>query len=235
MKAGRPLIFFRMGRFGMVMSKLPSCVPKDRIALVSQFVKVWIVRPHIHRKFKLADEARTADERGDTSLYAVVGDTFRQRRTVGPPAPDHLPPVHVHCGIARVHAPDVRTERAAIAVRVHLCVIEIVAALRISTELWIVLIRREDKRSAAPPSSHQLGSYQFLLFRCFTMGSEEIAKRAYVLFHSQIGNIAAVARKDLRLRQSGSRSFFVRIAKKEFTWFNRQDQSRASALLPFPR
>ena len=53
------------------------------------------------------------------------------------------------------------------------------------------------------------------------MGSEEIAKRAYVLFHSQIGNIAAVARKNFRLRQSGSRTFFVRIAKKEFAWFDR--------------
>src|SRR5436309_14811237 len=80
---------------------------ENRIALVSQFVKVWVVRPHIHRKFKLADEARTANERCDTSLYAVVGDTFRQRRTISPPSPDHLPPVHVRCGIARVHAPDV--------------------------------------------------------------------------------------------------------------------------------
>src|SRR5438094_893930 len=127
--------------------------------LASQFVKVWVVRPHIHRKFKLADEARTANERGDTSLYAVVGDTFRQRQTISPPSPDHLPPVHVRCGIARVHAPDVCPERAAIAVRVHLCVIKIVAALRISAELWIVLTGRQDKRSAAPPSSHQLGSY----------------------------------------------------------------------------
>src|SRR5947199_5160210 len=195
------------------------------VALVSQLVKVWVVRPHVHRKFKLADEARTAHERGDASLCAVVGDTFRQRRTISPPAPDHLPPVHVHCGIARVHAPDVRTERTAIAVRVHLCVIEIIVALRISTELWIVLIGREDKRSAAPPSSHQLGSYQLLLFRCFTMGSEEIAKRAYVLFHSQIGNIAAVARKSFWLRQSGSRTFFVRIAKEKFARFDRWARS----------
>src|SRR6476469_3615084 len=49
---------------------------ENRIALVSQFVKVWVVRPHIHREFKLADEARTADERGDTSLDTVVRDTF---------------------------------------------------------------------------------------------------------------------------------------------------------------
>src|SRR5579864_5193917 len=51
---------------------------KNRIALVSQLVKVWVVRPHVHRKFKLADEARTADECGDASLYAVVGHALRQ-------------------------------------------------------------------------------------------------------------------------------------------------------------
>src|SRR4029077_4639356 len=112
---------------------------ENGIVLVSQLVKVWVVRPHIHRKFKLANEARTAHERGDASLYAVVGDTFRQRRTISPPSPDHLPPFHFHCGIARFHAPEVCPERAAIAVRVHLCVIKIVAALGISAELWIVL------------------------------------------------------------------------------------------------
>src|SRR5258708_34206153 len=53
------------------------------------------------------------------------------------------------------------------------------------------------------------------------MGSEEIAKRAYVLLHSQIGNIAAVARKNFWLRQCGSRTLFVSIAKKEFAWFDR--------------
>jgi hypothetical protein len=53
------------------------------------------------------------------------------------------------------------------------------------------------------------------------MGFEEIAKCAYVLFHSQIGNVAAIARKSFRLRHSSSSTFFVRIAKKEFPWFDR--------------
>jgi hypothetical protein len=42
-----------------------------------------------------------------------------------------------------------------------------------------------------------------------------------VLFHSQIGDIAAVARENFRLWQSGSRTFFVRIAKKKFSCFDR--------------
>ena len=136
------------------------------------------------------------------------------------PSPGSFSPVHVHCrsrGFMRRMCP----ERAAIAVRVHLRVVKIVAAQRISTEGRIVLIRRQDKRSSAPPSSHKLGSNQLLLFRCFAMGSEEIAKRAYVFFHLKKSNIAAIARKNFRLWHSGSRAFFVRIAKKKFAWLDR--------------
>src|SRR5260370_42304884 len=53
---------------------------ENRIALVSQFVKVWVVRPHIHRKFKLADEARTANEPLHTSSLAGRRGPLLQRR-----------------------------------------------------------------------------------------------------------------------------------------------------------
>ena len=87
--------------------------------------------------------------------------------------------------------------------------------------LWIVLIRCQDQRSAAPPAPHQFGSHQFLLFRCFAMGSQKIAKRAHMLFHSQIGNVAAVARESFGLWQPSGRTFFVRVAKKKFAGFDR--------------
>src|SRR6266849_5314872 len=99
---------------------------ENGIALVTQFVKVWVVGPHVHRKLKLAHQACTTDKRGDPSLDPVIRRTLWQGRTVSPPAPDHLSPVHVHCGIARVHAPNVRTERAGITVRVHGSVTEII-------------------------------------------------------------------------------------------------------------
>src|SRR6266513_187294 len=40
---------------------------ENRIALVSQFVKVWVVRPHIHRKFKLAEADHKSPLAGSSS------------------------------------------------------------------------------------------------------------------------------------------------------------------------
>ena len=79
------------------------------ITLVSQFMEVRIVGPHIHREFKLADKARAANESRNSPFYTVLGLILGQRRTVSPAAPNHLPPVHVCRGISRIHTPNVRT------------------------------------------------------------------------------------------------------------------------------
>jgi hypothetical protein len=113
-----------------------------------------------------------------------------------------------------------RPKRAGITVWVHTCVIEIIVTAIISSKTWVVFVPREDKWSAAPPPSHQLGSYHFLLLGCLAMFSEEIAKSAYMLLDHEIGNVAAVARKNVRLGHSASRTFFIGIAKKKFTWLN---------------
>src|SRR5215510_13188556 len=143
-------------------------------------MKIGIVYPHVHGKLELTDEAGTAHEGGNSPFYAVVRGTLWQRRTVSPSASNHLPTVHVHCGIARIHPPDVRSQWAAIPMRVHGSVIEISVTGAISAESGIVLIRREYKRGAASPTSHQFRSHQFLLFRCLTMLSEKIMKGADV-------------------------------------------------------
>jgi hypothetical protein len=118
-----------------------------------------------------------------------------------------------------------RPERAAITVKIHLPVIKVVAALRVSTKFWVVLVPRQNKRSSASPSSHQLGGDQFLLFRCFAILSQEIAKCSNVFLKPHIGDIAAVARKNLRLRQPGRRSIFIRIAEKKFSCTNRRTRA----------
>ena len=155
-KAGRPLIFFRIGRLGMVMSKVPSCVPKMGSCSFPSSQKVWSFAhtfiANSNWRTRLAQPTNAAMPRSCRRRGHLAAEADHKS-----PSPDHLP--LFTGGIARVHAPDAGPERAAIAVRVHLCEIKIVAALRISAELWIVLIRRQDKRSAAPPSSHQLGSY----------------------------------------------------------------------------
>src|SRR6266404_169765 len=157
--------------------------PEDGISLVPQFMEIRIICPHIHRKLKLADKACATDERGDSSLDSIFRRTPRQRRTVCPSAPDHLPSVHIHCGVPRVHAPNVGTKRAGIPVRIDIRISEGIIALKIGAETWIIFIRSEDKRSPAPPPSHQLGSNPFLLLGCFAMFPEKIAKCAHMLFH----------------------------------------------------
>ena len=54
------------------------------------------------------------------------------------------------------------------------------------------------------------------------MFPEKIAKCAHMLFHHQIRDIAAVTKKNPRLRHSRGRTFFIRIPEKEFTWFDRR-------------
>ena len=93
--------------------------------------------------------------------------------------------------------------------RIHVRVSEGIVALKIGAETWIIFVRREDKRSPAPPPSHQLGGYQFLLLGCFPMFPEKIAKCAHMLFHHQIRDVAAVTRKNPRLRHSRGRTVFA--------------------------
>src|SRR6516164_4894068 len=56
--------------------------PKDRVALVAQLMKVWIVHPHIHCELKLAHQARATDKGGNASFLPIIGCTLRQGRTV---------------------------------------------------------------------------------------------------------------------------------------------------------
>src|SRR3982751_5181394 len=101
----------------------------DRIVLVAELVEGLIVHPHIHRKLELADEAGAADECSDASLHSVLWSIVGQSGAVSPAASDHPATLHVHCGIARIHATDMRAEGTAVAVRIHLAVVEIVVAL----------------------------------------------------------------------------------------------------------
>ena len=54
------------------------------------------------------------------------------------------------------------------------------------------------------------------------MFPEKIAKCAHMFFNSQIRDIAAVTRKNRRLRHSRDRTVFIRVPEKEFTWFDRR-------------
>ena len=202
----------------------------DRVSLVVEVLELRIVDPDVHREFELANQAGTADERGDAALHAVVRRALRQRRAVGAAAADHLAALHVLGGVARVHAPDVRADRAAIAVRVGILVQKVVGPLQIAAERRIVLVRAEHQRRAAAPPSHQLRRQQFLLVRRLRLLPQELAERADVLLHAQVGEIAAIARQDLRLRQRRRRSALVVVAEEELAGLHRRSGARRRLL-----
>src|ERR1051326_2545860 len=177
-------------------------------------MKSRIIRPNVHRKLELPDQAGTPDKSGDTSLFAIVGNTFRQRGTVGASAPDHLPAIHVYRSVTRIHAPNVRTQRTTVAVRIHVSVVKIVGSMQIATEFRIVSVRRKHQGSATTPASHELGREQFLFFARLAVLPQKIAKSSYVFFDPEVSDVTAVAGKDLGLRQRRARTFFIVITQK---------------------
>src|SRR5262245_49973766 len=48
-------------------------ISDDRVALVAELVKVLVVCPDVLRELELADEARTANESGDSAFHSVLG------------------------------------------------------------------------------------------------------------------------------------------------------------------
>ena len=189
MNAGRPLIIFRIGR--CILNQCCVLVADDRIVLVANCGSSGI-DPDVLREFELSDQAGAADEGGDAPFRAVFGCSFRQRLTVSPAAANHSALVHVGRRVARIHAADVSAERHGVAMRVHLLVVEVVVPLPIGAEGGIVMLRRQDQRSAASPPPHQLGGDQLLFVRRVSMLAQEIAELSDVLFEAAICDIAAV-------------------------------------------
>src|SRR5947207_2864329 len=83
----------------------------DRVALIAKFVEVFVVYPYVLREFELSDQAPANHKRRDPALLAVLRRAFRQLWPIRGAAPNHPATVHVRCGVARIHAADVRAER----------------------------------------------------------------------------------------------------------------------------
>src|SRR5258705_6971279 len=86
----------------------PVVSTDDRIAFVVQVLELRIVDPDVHGEFELTNQTGATDEGRDPTLDAIVGCPFRQRWTVCTASSDHLPALHVLCGVARIHPADVR-------------------------------------------------------------------------------------------------------------------------------
>src|SRR5258708_12089636 len=67
--------------------------------------------------------------------------------------------------VPRVHAPCMRAKRAFEALGIVIVVQKIVVALRIGTELWVIILWTEREGRTAAPAPHHLGSQPFFLRR----------------------------------------------------------------------
>src|SRR5205823_5654369 len=147
--------------------------------------KIRVIDPNILRKLKLAHEACTQNESCNATVNTVLGPTFCQGRSVGRTTADHSSSLNVHRRVPRIHSPDMRSKGNGIPLCVHFRVIEVVVTLVISTKCRIVLLGRQNERSAAPPASHQLRRHQLLALGCWSaMLSQKVAESANMLLQS---------------------------------------------------
>src|SRR5439155_13176666 len=106
----------------------------DRVALVTELVKVCVISPYILQKLELSDKACTDDESRYAAVGAIVWSVFRQRQTISSAAANHAAPIYVCCSVARVHATHVRTEGHRIPMRIHFFVVEVVVSLHVGAQ-----------------------------------------------------------------------------------------------------
>ena len=109
MKAGRPVIFLRIGRLGIVKSKRTVLISDKWISFVAEFVKIRVIDPDILRKLKLPYEACTKNECRNSTIDAIFWRAFRQSRAVGRATADHSSALDVRRRVPRVHSPNMRS------------------------------------------------------------------------------------------------------------------------------
>ena len=205
-KAGIPLCTLRIGRLGDGEVQGAVLGAADRVVLVAEFVEGLVVDPDVLGELELAHQARADDERGDAAVDAVLGCAVGQRRTVGGTAADHPAAVHVVGGVARIEPPGVRSQRARVAVRVHLLVVEVVVAHRICAQFGIVGVRRQHQRRAAAPAAHELRRQQFLPFRGVGILAQVVAERPDMFLQPPVRHVTTVARQHLAAREDWRRA-----------------------------
>ena len=92
-------------------------------------------------------------------------ERLRQSRPVCRPTTKHFAPLDILGCVAWIHPANMRAQRDSVTLGVHLGVVEVVVALRVVGERWIIFVGREHKRSPASPAAHQFCSKQFLFIR----------------------------------------------------------------------
>jgi hypothetical protein len=129
--------------------------------------------------------------------------------------PDHSPTIHVVRRVARIQPTGVRAERAHIAERIHLLVVEVVVAHGICAEFRVILVRRQHQPRTTAPPAHELRRNQPLVIRGYRILAEVGAEHRHVFLQPAVRHVTAVARQHLGFRQIGDEPVLVGIAQDE--------------------
>ena len=145
-------------------------------------MEIWVICPNVLREFELADETCANHEHRNTAIDTILGSTFRQRRPVCRPTTDHFAPLDIDGRVTRIHAANMRAQRDSVTLGIHLRVVEVIVALRVVRERWIVFVGRKHKGSATSPAAHQFCCKQLLVI-CGrpALLAQKVAEGAHVL------------------------------------------------------
>ena len=111
-------------------------------------------------------------------------------------------------GIAWIDTADVRAEGALQSLHI-ICVGELVIAVPIASELWLVTVRRQHQGGAAAPAAHHFGGKQFLFFGRGGVGPQISTKSGNVHMELAERDESAVVAQLLRNREIGGFPEFV--------------------------
>ena len=153
-----------------------------RIAFIAQLVEIWVVDPDVLREFELAHETCADHECGNAAIDPSSGAPSGRGGPYVAPRRIHFATLDIYGRVTWVHPPNMGAQRDGVTLGIHLCVVEVVVALRVVGERRIVFVRRKHKGSAASPAAHQFCCKQLLVI-CGrpALLAQKVAKGDHVL------------------------------------------------------
>src|SRR6185295_4192857 len=174
---------------------LPGASTHQRILFCRRRDVASVVDPLRLHELELTGQARADEHEAEPPVLAVVFEhALGKSWAVVGPAADH--PVEADDagddGVARVHASDVRSDRALETPGIVVVIQEVVVARRIGTESRIVAIGRERERRTTPPAADELGRDQLFVLRVGGVRADVLTERRDVLMKLPEDDVGAV-------------------------------------------
>ena len=204
---------------------LPSCGPEQQVLIFAETEDVAAVQPLRLDELELPRDARLQAHEDDAAILAVVIGFRWQRLAVGDAAADESMTVDELAvegqAVPRVHAADVRSDRAGEPVGI-VAVAEGVVAVFVAGEGGIRPLGRELQRRAVTPATHDLGGQQSLAARIGPRRLGQLpAKRGDVLVQLAVHEKGAVRAERGRRRRRWKHALLVAVAEDELAGADR--------------